>query len=104
MYIHTVHSREREKERERETDRQTETERQRQRQRERQRESEKERRDREGTRDRGSERNRGRRERDDTSVQFTMVSTRLEKPICALPRLRNIPKTLPLPQLHCLSD
>ena len=39
-----------------------------------------------------------------SSVQFKMVSMRLEKPICAPPRLLEVSPTLPLERLQCSSD
>ena len=39
-----------------------------------------------------------------TTVQFKMVVLRLEKPICAAPRLSEVFPTLPLKRFQCFSD
>ena len=38
------------------------------------------------------------------TVQFNVVSVRLEKPICAPPRLSEVSPTLPLKRFQCSSD
>ena len=40
----------------------------------------------------------------DMSVHFRMISMRLEKPICAPPRLSEVSPTLPLKRFQCSSD